>query len=47
MKIIKEGKNLITAVRQTCTYCDCEFEYEKKDVQYDQRDMFPYVTCPW
>jgi hypothetical protein len=46
MRIIKEGKKRVSSRRQTCPKCECVFEYEKKDLFYDQREPEPWVTCP-
>lgn len=46
MKIIKEGKKRITSRRLTCSTCDCVFEYDRKDLNSDQREPQPWVYCP-
>lgn len=46
MKIIKKGKRRIVSRRKTCPNCECEFEYEKRDVRYEQQDDHPWLFCP-
>ena len=38
MKIIKPGK--IKSIPMTCDMCDCEFEYDKRDIQYIHKGLF-------
>lgn len=50
IKIIKEG-NLKNVFVGRCSYCGCEFEYEKEDASdsyYDQREKCDYhcIECP-
>ena len=47
MKIIKKGKEEIKVRPYTCFKCGCVFEYERKDLRYDQREPQPWVCCPW
>jgi hypothetical protein len=43
IKIIKYGKKM----RQVCPRCECEFEFEREDVQWgNQRDPDNYIYCP-
>ena len=52
MKVIRDGKKKV--FRKTCEDCDCEFEYDLKDLQTDYSLMltsYPgryerYVVCP-
>ena len=46
MKIIKQGKKKVIARCLTCFKCDCVFEYERKDLHEDQRELKPFVHCP-
>lgn len=51
IKIIKKG-NLKEVFEGWCTYCGCEFEYEKEDTNdstYDQREKCEYhcIKCPY
>lgn len=52
MKVIKKGKiPEEVAVRVTCGHCKTIFEYDKKDVKWDNEDTIGsrqccYVLCP-
>lgn len=49
IKIIKEGKRKIAVYKETCTLCDCEFEYNFEDVDLafkDGNENFFRITCP-
>lgn len=46
MKIIKMGNLSIS--RNTCPYCDCEYEYNEADIYtgYELTCQYAYVICP-
>jgi hypothetical protein len=49
IKIIKEGKKKIAVYKETCTLCDCEFEYNFEDVEHSFKgwdENFFRLTCP-
>lgn len=47
-KIIKEGKKKIAVFRATCPCCDCVFEFNKEDAEFDEdRDgKYLKLDCP-
>lgn len=42
-KILSQGS--IKVYRAKCS-CDCEFEYQSSDVEFNKETMLPYVSCP-
>lgn len=46
MKIIKMGNLSIS--RNTCPYCNCEYEYNEADIYtgYELTCQYAYVICP-
>ena len=42
-KILSHGS--IKVYRAKCS-CDCEFEYQSSDVEFNREAMLPYVVCP-
>ena len=45
MRIIKEGKIPFPIKIFKCFHCECEFEIDKYDIQYEPREG-AYVICP-
>lgn len=48
MKIIKQGKGMLNrpeSFRTKCSVCGCEFEYERKDIQMQDRNE-TFVKSP-
>ncbi|MCL1944452.1 MAG: hypothetical protein FWF56_01385 [Firmicutes bacterium] len=52
MEVIKQGNlDKIGKLTKTCSKCDCEFVYEKQDVQigkryYSDTNTVRFVSCP-
>ena len=48
IKIIKPGKKKVPIFYTKCSYCECEFEYEKNDIRisYDRDGELGQITCP-
>lgn len=46
MKIIKMGN--LSIAKNTCPYCDCEYEYNDADIYvgYELTMQYAYVVCP-
>lgn len=50
MKVIKPGNPdkipVNRTYRGTCPNCDCEFEFETKEITYDHQKEEAFVCCP-
>lgn len=44
MKIIKPGKINFTI---TCDFCECVFEFNKKDIEHILFSDYKFVGCPY
>lgn len=48
IKIIKEGRKKIPIYGARCSFCECEFEFNKEDFTelYERVDRFGLIQCP-
>lgn len=48
IRIIKPGRKKIPIYSVKCSYCECEFEFERNDmrIDYDRDGELGQISCP-